>query len=256
MAGDWIKLQKDTFEKPEVVSIAEFLNLDPDTVVGKLARIWSWFDTHTVDGNATSVTFAFVNRLTGVTGFAEQLAAVGWLCQGEGGLTLPNFDFHNGETAKSRALGKNRTEKHRSNADTVTKNANSNADTVTKALPEKRREEKRREDKKEKEKEPIGSLPPYPQNLDVQVWERWVGYRKQIGKALRPASIPSAQQSLAKHGDNQSAVVEQSIANGWQGLFQLKTEAAARHAPFNRQEALEARNRAVVEAALAQGAHA
>lgn len=134
MAGDWIKLQKDTPEKPEVLAIASRLGLDPDAVVGKLVRIWSWFDTHTTDGNASCVTFSFVDRITGVTGFAEQVALVGWLTQDGHFLSLPNFDYHNGETAKQRALGKNRAEKSRSNA-------KSNAPSVTESLPEKRREE-------------------------------------------------------------------------------------------------------------------
>lgn len=135
MAGDWIKVQKDTPDKPEVLAIASRMNLDPDAVVGKLIRIWSWFDTHTIDGNALSVTFSFLDRLTGVTGFAEQVALVGWLEQNGQSLSLPNFGNHNGETAKKRGLGKNRTEKHRSNAE-------SNAPSVTKTSPEKRREEK------------------------------------------------------------------------------------------------------------------
>lgn len=135
MAGDWIKVQKDTPDKPEVLAIASRMGLDPDAVVGKLIRIWSWFDTHTIDGNALSVTFSFLDRLTGVTGFAEQVALVGWLEQNGQSLMLPNFGNHNGETAKKRSLGKNRTEKHRSNAE-------SNAPSVTKTSPEKRREEK------------------------------------------------------------------------------------------------------------------
>ncbi len=147
MAGDWIKLQKDTPDKPEVLAIASRLDLDPDAVVGKLVRIWSWFDTHTVNGNAASVTFSYIDRLTGVTGFAEQVALVGWLCQNGHELSLPNFEFHNGETAKTRALGKNRTEKHRSNASV---NGKRNDQSVTKPSPEKRREEKN--------KEPIGSV--------------------------------------------------------------------------------------------------
>lgn len=135
MAGDWIKVQKDTPDKPEVLAIASRLNIDPDAVTGKLIRIWSWFDTHTTNGNALSVTFSFLDRLTGVTGFAEQVALVGWLEQNGHELTLPNFNFHNGETAKKRAMGKNRTEKSRSNAE-------SNASSVTGTSPEKRREEK------------------------------------------------------------------------------------------------------------------
>lgn len=134
MAGDWIKLQKDTPDKPEVLAIAGRMGIDPDAVVGKLVRIWSWFDTHTTDGNASCVTFALLDRLAGVTGFAEQMALVGWLEQNGHLLTLPNFEFHNGETSKKRALGKNRQDKLRSNA-------NSDASSVTKASPEKRRED-------------------------------------------------------------------------------------------------------------------
>ena len=112
MAGDWIKLQKDTPEKPEVLAISSRLGLDPDAVVGKLVRIWSWFDTHTINGNAESVSFAFLDRITGVTGFAEQMMLVGWLIQNGSVLTLPHFEYHNGETAKKRALVNKRVQKH------------------------------------------------------------------------------------------------------------------------------------------------
>jgi hypothetical protein len=135
MAGDWIKMQKDTPDKPEVLAIASRLGIDPDAAVGKLVRIWSWFDTHTTDGNASCVTYAFLDRLAGVTGFAEQMSLVGWLVEKGHSLSLPNFDYHTGETAKKRAMGQKRQEKHRSNA-------NSNASSVTNASPEKRREEK------------------------------------------------------------------------------------------------------------------
>jgi hypothetical protein len=134
MAGDWIKLQKDTPDKPEILAMSSRLGIDSDAVVGKLVRIWSWFDTHTTSGNASCVTYSFLDRLAGVTGFAEQMALVGWLEQNGHDLKLSNFGYHNGDTAKTRALGKNRVEKSRSNAP-------SNANTVTNSLPEKRREE-------------------------------------------------------------------------------------------------------------------
>jgi hypothetical protein len=59
-------------------------------------------------------------------------------------------------------------------------------------------------------------------SLDHDVWQRWVAYRKEIGKPLRSISLTAAAVDLAKHGANQAAVVEQSIAQGWQGLFPLK----------------------------------
>lgn len=98
----------------------------------------------------------------------------------------------------------------------------------------------------------------FPEGLDQTAWTRWVDYRKQSGKALRPVSWQSAIDALVKHGPNQMAVVEQSIANGWQGLFALKQGAVkATHAdgtPLNKQEALEASNRAVVARFLAKEA--
>lgn len=169
MAGDWIKLQKDTPDKPEVLAIASRLGLDPDAVVGKLVRIWCWFDTHTVDGNASCVTFSFLDRITGVTGFAEQVELVGWLTQSGHDLYLPNFDYHNGETAKRRALGKNRVEKARSNA-------NGNASCVTKPLPEKRREEKSNKDTHA------------PDGFDVF----WETYPKKVGKPAALKAYKSA----------------------------------------------------------------
>ena len=59
--------------------------------------------------------------------------------------------------------------------------------------------------------------------LDVDAWNQWVQYRKEIKKPLKPASMRAAMKSLVKHGVMQAAVVERSIANGWQGLFEIKT---------------------------------
>lgn len=67
-----------------------------------------------------------------------------------------------------------------------------------------------------------GSEEDAPDGLDVPAWTRWLSYRTQIRKPLKPASIPAAQRTLAAFGSEQSAVIEQSIANGWQGLFPLK----------------------------------
>ncbi len=61
-----------------------------------------------------------------------------------------------------------------------------------------------------------------PQGLDFVSWERFVAYRRDIRKPLKPASILAAQRKLAGFGSDQSSVVEQSVANGWTGIFELK----------------------------------
>lgn len=63
--------------------------------------------------------------------------------------------------------------------------------------------------------------------LNREAWKQWLNYRTSIKKPLKQASIPAAQRSLAAFGSDQAAVVEQSIANGWQGLFDLKRGSSA-----------------------------
>lgn len=126
MAGDWIKVEQTLPDKPEVLAIAAILDLDPDAVVGKLVRVWIWADQHTTDGNARGVTRSFIDRCAAIPGFADAMVSVGWLLFGDGCLMIPNFDHHNGETAKARALTGRRVASHR---------AARNGRSVTPALP-------------------------------------------------------------------------------------------------------------------------
>ena len=104
MAGDWIKVEHWTPDKPEVYQIAETLSIDPDAVTGKLLRIWIWADQQTLNGDAHSVTRASLDRLAGVSGFTDAMVTAKWLTKTASGYTFVNFDRHNGETAKTRAL--------------------------------------------------------------------------------------------------------------------------------------------------------
>jgi hypothetical protein len=140
MAGDWLKIEVCTPDKPEVIGIADLLGIQPAHAFGSLFLVWRWFDQHTTEGNASYVTKVTIDRLSGNAGFADAMVKVGWLSVlDDGTVILPHFDRHNGETAKQRGLTAKRVAKSKakSNANTVT-------DTVTLPLP---REEKRREEK-------------------------------------------------------------------------------------------------------------
>lgn len=171
MAGDWIKMEAATPDKPEVLAITAALGWDdPDHTVGKLFRIWRWFDQHTLDGNARSVTTALVDRMCGVSGFASAMQSVGWLEVSADGIRLPKFDRHCGKTAKQRALTAQRVAAHKSNAGgNETGNDGGNGGSVTSALP---REEKRREERKEEH-------PHTPALFD----RFWAAYPKRKSKA-------------------------------------------------------------------------
>ena len=149
MAGEWIKIESVTPDKPEVFQMAEILGIDPDAVAGKLLRIWVWADQQTIDGNARGVTRALLDRLTSAAGFADALAAVGWLVDTDDGLTFPRFGEHNGKTAKSRALGAKRASKSRSERD----------GSVSRALQGRDLEKSRVEKSREEEKTPPPSQP-------------------------------------------------------------------------------------------------
>ena len=79
MAGDWIKFELATLDKPEVCQIADAAGIDLDAVVGKLLRVWGWFDQQTERGNAPSVSKKLLDRLVGVHGFCNFMQSVGWM---------------------------------------------------------------------------------------------------------------------------------------------------------------------------------
>jgi hypothetical protein len=164
MAGDWLKFEKSTLDKPEVFEMAGILGIDPDAVVGKLLRVWNWFDDQSRDGHAPVTVLSLLDRYTGVTGFVSAMKSVGWMLEENGLLILPNFERHNGTPAKSRALAKTRKQKSRSC------HAECHAPSVTKTGPEKRREEKSKEPplspKGEIDKK-AGSIPTNPQAIRI-----------------------------------------------------------------------------------------
>lgn len=70
--------------------------------------------------------------------------------------------------------------------------------------------------------------------LDIEVWNRWFEYRRELRKPIKGASIPEAMAELAGFGADQAEVVRKSIANSWQGLFPLKKTSNV--APFETHE--------------------
>jgi len=136
MAGDWIKMRTNLAEDPAVVRLASGLNLDRFAIVGRLHKIWSWANEHSIDGLDVPVDAQFLDSLVATPGFAEQLRRVGWLSGRDGSLTIPNFLRHNGESAKARALD---TARKRNVRKASGKCPDENR---TETGPEKRREEK------------------------------------------------------------------------------------------------------------------
>ena len=72
------------------------------------------------------------------------------------------------------------------------------------------------------EEENASTLPSW---LNLDTWNKWVAYRKDIKKKLTPRSIEMQLKELEKDIPNHVAIIERLIMNGWTGLFPLKGEA-------------------------------
>ena len=134
MAGEWIKMRVDLASDPAVIRIRRATGLDADAVVGKLHRLWAWADTHLADGQADGLDGAWVDEFVGVQGFAAAMDAAGWLEVSDGGVRFSNFQRHNGQPAKTRALAKTRMQRSRC------------APSATEAQPEEEKKKRREEE--------------------------------------------------------------------------------------------------------------
>lgn len=116
MAGEWIKVESSTPQKPEVVKMARILKKQRSQVFGALVMVWCWFDRNSVDGHVDGMVSTDIDEIAGLTGFAGAMIEVGWLwCDAaQQTLKLPNFERHNGESAKKRSLKNERQARWRS----------------------------------------------------------------------------------------------------------------------------------------------
>lgn len=89
------------------------------------------------------------------------------------------------------------------------------------------REEKKRE---ETEKEEI------PNGIDAIAWGEWVQHRKEIKKTLTKSTKTKQLNFLLAHIDNHVAIINQSIQNGWAGLFEPKKQQSRQPAQSYKQQ--------------------
>jgi hypothetical protein len=182
MAGDWMKIELNTPDKPEVVAMAARLRLDQDEILGKLFRIWAWADRNSVDGVGMFITRDFLDRLTRKRGFANAMESVGWLSEEDGMLTFPGFERHNGKSAKARAESNRRMTKTRELRKCCNESATKSATPPQqKAQPEKRREEKSIKTLSIKARGTLGDVVSFAEELGMPAsdgescWHKWEG---------------------------------------------------------------------------------
>lgn len=96
---------------------------------------------------------------------------------------------------------------------------------TTKEIKETKESKESKKEEKINKKE-ILDLSFIPKDL-LPDYEQWLNYRKEIKKPLKPTSIKANYSQLMKLANDNletaKEIINQSIANGWQGLFEIKT---------------------------------
>lgn len=64
-----------------------------------------------------------------------------------------------------------------------------------------------------------------PDWLDKKTWEDWVQYRKEKKQKLTPISVKKQIKMLEENKSDHVGIINQSIQNGWTGLFPLRKSA-------------------------------
>lgn len=218
--GYWIKVEHQLPDKPEVLAIAAELGVTPNAVLGMLLRVWIWADAQLRDGYAPSVTLASLDHVAGASGFGEAMRNAGWIVVKRGGLFFPNFDRHNGQTAKSRALTSIRMLRKRY------------ADVTPPPSPKNQRQIQNQEEPPtpspseaktdQKSSDPAALELPASLANDAfrKAWADWCRYRAERKQKLTPTGAARLLVRLAALGSARACeLIDRSISNGYQGLI-------------------------------------
>jgi hypothetical protein len=214
VAGDWIKVEHATAHKPEVLYMAELLGISRREMVGLITDYLIWLDVNARTEFVPNVSRLCLDSSLDCPGFSATMERIGWLKWDENGtmMWIANYAAHNGKSAKTRAYEQKKKSRQREKM---------RPDFV----PVDGGLEKRREEKS------IKPEPPHtpPSGVSVETWEAWRRYRK--GKLTVDAIRLQTRllEDEAKRGSDPNAIIEQSIRNGWSGLFPLKTGVNGNH---------------------------
>ncbi len=105
MAGDYICIDHELIEKPEVLAIHERTGVPIDAILGRLVMLWRLVDRQSTDGTIPLIgPVGLAQRCSGDAAFWEAIhdVAPGWLIINADGVTIPNFSERFGEGARRR----------------------------------------------------------------------------------------------------------------------------------------------------------
>jgi len=204
VAGDWIKMRSDLFTHPKVVRIASALKADKLRTVGGLMSVWCLFDAHSADGTLDGYSGETLDDHLSWPGFSAAMSAVGWLSIEPESLVLPEFETHNGASAKRRAQDADRKK-------AVRKASACDADKM------RTREEKRREEKKEPPTTPSAAFDMFP-GVSAEVLADFTKLRTRKRAPITATAAKGIIREAAAAGMTLQQALETCCQRGWTGF--------------------------------------
>lgn len=227
-------MKLDALEHPKTLNLAAQLGVELPTAIGHLELLWAFTGKHAVSGNIGKWPDGSIARACYWMGrpelFIQALRESGFIdAHDTHRFTIHDWREHAPRWVKSKlkTLGLTFVDEATDEAESAV-----STDTATDIPADSKGSEGKCSEGKGRESARARATPPSVDGLDPEAWDAWVDYRTKIRKPLKPVSMPATQRALAAFGCDQAAVVEQSIANGWQGLFAMKTANGA-HKPVD-----------------------
>lgn len=217
MAADWIKMRVDLPTHPKVVRIASACQADRLRVIGGLLSVWGIFDAHSVDGKLEGYTPKVMDETVGFPGFSDAMISVGWLAFDGNSLYMPEFDEHNGQSAKKRAQDADRKRNDRNLS-------------ASEADKKRTREEKNRKEK-DNPQSPLPGVEGWtlPDWVPAEPWQQFEEMRRKKKKPMTDAARKLAVtklDTLRSAGHDAAAVIGQSVLHAWDSFYEIKGGAA------------------------------
>jgi len=114
MAGDYIMLDHDLPDKPEVSAIFEATGVEIATICGRMFILWKLADRLTEDGIMRGMGInSLCAKCGGDKSFWEAVAAAGWIELRENAVAIPRFKKRFGKSARERMLASRRKQEQR-----------------------------------------------------------------------------------------------------------------------------------------------
>jgi hypothetical protein len=121
MAGEWIPLDINLGDKPEVQELIDLTGQGVETVVYRLFQLWGWASLNTADGTVRATPGRLARVCGGDEEFWRAVEAVGWIVfdQAAGTAEIPGWGRRFSMAAKARACSTDRQSRYRDGRVTV-----------------------------------------------------------------------------------------------------------------------------------------